>query len=89
MDAEKYNRSIPLQCPTCGSNQFEHSEEPVLMKCASCGRELTRDELISENGENIQKHVEEIGKQAAQDLGQQMKKSLQDAFKGNKFIKIK
>ena len=93
MDAEKYNRSISLQCPTCGATQFTQSdqdnEESHLVRCASCGRELTRDELISENSENTSEHATEIAKQAVEDLGRQLKKSLADAFKGNKFIKIK
>lgn len=89
MDDEKYNRSILLLCPTCGSTQLEQAEESSLVTCASCGRELTSEELIHENSENIQKHVEEIGQQAAQDFGQRLKKSLQDEFKNNKFIKIK
>ena len=58
------------------------------MKCASCGREMTKDELMRENSENIQEHADEIAKQAA-DLGNELKKSLQDTFKNSNFIKIK
>ncbi|KVC56705.1 hypothetical protein WT10_31160 [Burkholderia stagnalis] len=59
------------------------------MKCASCGREMIEDELIRENSENIQEHADEIAKQAIADLGNELKKTLQDAVKSNKFIKIK
>jgi uncharacterized Zn finger protein (UPF0148 family) len=89
MDTEKYTRSIPLQCPTCGSTQFEHFEESELVKCASCSREHTKDDLVRENSENIDEHANEIAKQATKDLERQLKKQFQDAFKDNKFIKIK
>jgi uncharacterized Zn finger protein (UPF0148 family) len=59
------------------------------VKCASCGREMTKDELMRENSENIQEHADEIAKQARADLGRELKKNLQDAFKDSKFIKIK
>lgn len=93
MDTDKYNRSVPLQCPTCGATQFIQSgqdhEESQLVRCTSCGRELTQDDLIRENSENLSEHANEIAKQAVEDFGGQLKKSLIDAFKGNEFIKIK
>lgn len=89
METSKYNRAIPLNCPTCGATEFAHTGESQLVKCASCGREMTKDELRHENSENIQEHANEIAKQASADLGDELKKSLQDAFKNNKFIKIK
>lgn len=93
MDAEKYNRSITLLCPTCGCTQFNTSEknnsESELFICASCSREITRDELIRENSENIDEHVIEIGKEVTEDLGRELKKQLVSAFKGSKFIKVK
>jgi len=93
MDTEKYNRSVTLICPTCGSIQFNSSDlknsESELLKCASCGLELTHDELIRENSENINEHVKEIEKEVTEDLGREIKKQLVDAFKGSKFIKIK
>lgn len=93
MNTEKYNRSITMLCPTCGCTQFKSSEdansETELIICASCGRELTRDELIRENSENIDEHVKEIGKEATTDLARELKKQLAETFKGNKFIKVK
>ena len=93
MDPEKYNRSVTLICPTCGGTQFSSSEpsnsESELLTCASCGRELTRDELIRENSENIDEHVKEIGKEVTEDFGRELKKQLAAAFKGSKSIKIK
>lgn len=93
MDADKYTRSVTLLCPTCGSTQFSpvapDNIESELQQCASCGREITRDELIRENSENIDEHVKEIGHEVANDLALELKKQLASAFKGSKFIKVK
>lgn len=89
METNKYDRAIPLCCPTCGATEFAHKEDSELVKCASCGREMTKDDLMYENSENIQEHADEIAKQATVDLGNELKKTLQDAFKNGKFIKIK
>ena len=79
MDTEKYNRKVGLLCPTCGCTQFEF-EEGVdqtieIAKCASCGRRLTKDELIQENSENISEHIKEIGGQVMNDLAKMWKKA--------------
>lgn len=93
MDAEKYNRSVTLLCPTCGGTQFSPASpdniESELKKCESCGREITRDELIRENSENIDEHMNEIKKEVTKDLADELKAKLASAFKGSKFIKIK
>lgn len=93
MKDEKYQRSIGLQCPTCGCTDYEYEqgvdETIELAKCASCDREITRDELIHENSENIQEHVSEIGKHVTEDLAKELKASLKKAFRGSKNIRIK
>lgn len=93
MKDEKYQRSIGLQCPTCGCTDYEYEqgvdETIELAKCASCGRELTKDELIHENSENIHEHASEIGKKVTEDLAKELKESLRKAFRGNKNIRIK
>jgi uncharacterized Zn finger protein (UPF0148 family) len=93
MDEEKYKRSVNLVCPTCGCTEFNSSEpnqsESELLSCASCERELTRDELIHENSENINEHLQEIKKEVTKDLGRELKKQLSAAFRGSRFIKIK
>ena len=49
MDSSKYDRNITMLCPTCGCDQFEIEngvdETIELAKCASCGREITKDDL--------------------------------------------
>ncbi|MDH1291364.1 hypothetical protein N5C43_08840 [Comamonas terrigena] len=91
MDADKYLRTIQMLCPTCGSNQFSavENESSDLVTCASCGRILTRDELLRENSENIAEHVEEVKAQVAKDISKQLHDSLRKAFKGNKSIRVK
>lgn len=90
MDSNKYNRSIPLNCPTCGGTDFSSStDESQLGKCTNCGLELTKDDLISRNQENIQAHTDEVEREVVADLQKQLKKSLSDAFRGSKNIKIK
>jgi len=87
MDAEKYNRSLSLLCPTCGSDQFSQGEESPsqLVTCARCGLSITRDDLIRANGEHINEHVNEMGKDVVEDF----RKELAKAFRGSKFIKLK
>lgn len=78
--ASKYDRSVALNCPTCGCTQFQVErgvdESVELVKCASCLRELTKDELIKDNDENISTHVNEIKEQLVQDIRKDFKKFL-------------
>jgi len=60
-----------------------------LLTCASCSREITRDDLIRENSENVDEHIKEIGREVTKDLALELKNILASAFKGNQFIKIK
>jgi uncharacterized Zn finger protein len=91
MDSEKYNRSIVLSCPTCGNTDFETSEDEnnPLVRCVSCNRETTKDDLINENGENIDFNVDEISDEVLTDVSNNLSKMLKNAFKGSKNIKIK
>ncbi|MDB5772562.1 MAG: hypothetical protein JWM42_2936 [Burkholderia sp.] len=88
MDADKYNRAVSLFCPTCGHDQFSHEGESSsnqVVTCARCGLQLTREELIDRNRENIHLNVKDIEKQVVGDL----KAELTKAFRGSKFIKVK
>ena len=90
MDTEKYDRPVTLTCPTCGCTEFGSTgPEPELFTCQSCGRILTRDELIAENSENIDEHLKEVGKEVMEDMGRELKNKLASAFKGSKFFKVK
>ncbi len=87
MTQGKYDRSIELHCPTCSSTQFEYDEhqESAAMLCTCCGLSLSRTDLITANGENIGVHVEQVKREVVDDL----KKKLQQSFKGSKLFKVK
>lgn len=70
MDGEKYTRSVMLICPTCGNTQLESlaGEQVETIRCPSCNRTMTRDELIRENGENIEANIEEMKEEIFEDV---------------------
>ena len=89
MNLNKHNRSVPLLCSVCGGKDFSSTEDNDLVICAACNFELTRDDLISRNQESINMHVAEVKRDVVKDVEAQLKKSLQDAFRGSKNIKIR
>ena len=89
-DAEKYGRKITLVCPTCGGSDFlipDTSEEPV--SCVQCGRTIMRDDLVRENSENVQAHLEDVQTEIVRDIRKEFRDSLRRAFQGNKYIRFK
>ena len=91
MDSDKYSRQVNLVCPACGSDQFSFDEEveDAPVTCANCSRQMTREELVSENSESTDAHASEIGEHVTKDLANELRKSLRDAFRGNKNIRFK
>jgi len=91
MDDEKYNRHVTLLCPTCGSDQFAFDDEDdaAPVTCANCGRQTTREELMSDNSERINHQFAEMGEEVVADSAKELNKSLRDAFKGNKNIRFR
>lgn len=87
MDADKYSRKISLRCSTCSGTDFEFDNEiengPI--RCVSCDRIFTREELIRENGALIDGQVDEVKGEIVDDLHA----SLRKAFGGSKHIKFK
>lgn len=86
MRDSKYNRSITLLCPTCGNSELQvddDCDEQIL--CPSCDRYMTKDELIRENGENIDTHLDEVKTEIKKDISNIFK----NAFKGSKSIRFK
>ena len=92
-NADKYNRSVSLDCSTCGSSEFSHDgadgQTSELLTCGNCGLEISRDDLIRANDENVQAHVKEIGQTVVKDLQKELHESLKKAFRGSKNIKIR
>ncbi len=93
MDLSKFDRNISLHCPTCARSHFSYESDPdgdqTIVTCASCGRSMTRADLIEANSENIQLNLDDVGKQAAEAVADEITRKLKDAFRGNKFITIK
>jgi predicted RNA-binding Zn-ribbon protein involved in translation (DUF1610 family) len=90
MNSDTYTRNVSLQCPTCGNTQFATSNDgPEVATCASCGRKLTREELLRENSENISTHVDEIKEQVVGDVRKELRSVLSKAFRGNENIRFK
>jgi len=84
---KNYDRSVPLNCPTCGGTDFSGADE--LLTCTGCSLEISREDLVQRNAENIQAHVAELKQEVTADLQKQLKKTLADALRGNKHIKIR
>jgi uncharacterized Zn finger protein (UPF0148 family) len=76
MRSENYDRSLKLNCSTCGNSVFEYKDQSGPLRCNSCNRVFTRDELISENGEMIEAEADKMKAQVMTDL----RKSIADKF---------
>lgn len=89
----KYDKQVSLQCPICGSQQFEHDgnieNENTNLKCHGCGRNMRKDDLIQENSENINEYVNDLKKEVLKDVKAELSASLKKACSGNKHIKFK
>lgn len=91
MNSERYTRSIVLLCPTCGNSDLEQAEgddNQEAIHCPSCNRAMSRDELIRENGENVDAVVAEVTSEVLKDAEQELKNMLKNAFKGSPNIRI-
>jgi hypothetical protein len=85
-------RTISLQCTTCGGTDFENAESEdaaAIVECRSCHRTTTREQLIEDNAEHIKIQKQELANEVIGDLTKDFEKKMRDAFRGNKFIKIK
>jgi tRNA(Ile2) C34 agmatinyltransferase TiaS len=93
VNLDKLNRSITLLCPTCGNSEMESLDGPhevsSLFKCNSCDLEITKEDLINSNQENINANLNEVKTQATKEIQTELNKMLKNAFKGNKNIKFK
>jgi len=93
LNLDKLNRSITLLCPTCGNSDMESLDGPhdvsSLFKCNSCDLEITKEDLINSNQENINANLKEIKAEATKEIQTELRKALKNAFKGSKHIKLK
>jgi uncharacterized Zn finger protein (UPF0148 family) len=78
MNNEKYSRKVTLHCPTCGNSDFEYDPNTTgSIRCPSCEREFSKDDLIRENREIIENNIDEIKREIVKDI----KKEFQNIFK--------
>mgnify|MGYP003327405430 CR=1 FL=1 len=81
---KNYNKSIKLQCATCGADCFfETDEQTGVITCAKCNRVYYGgyDELVNLNQKRIEDEVELTKEEVMKDLN----KEIMDVFKKNGF----
>lgn len=76
---DNYNRSMQLECTTCGGQDFEFNDDKSYVKCNTCNREYLGgyDELVEYNQGKINQSLEEIKHEVKNDVEQ----ALKDMFK--------
>ena len=87
-----YDGSVQLRCVVCGSvDMFDSNEDNSYIKCTNCGKEYLGgyDELVECNQLEIDDAVETKFKEIKNDLEKEIRDIFHNAFKGNKYIKIK
>jgi transcription initiation factor TFIIIB Brf1 subunit/transcription initiation factor TFIIB len=65
---DSYDRSMSMQCPTCGGESFEHDEDKPDVRCVRCDLTLTKDELREANGVRIEEEVEALKAEVLKDV---------------------
>jgi uncharacterized Zn finger protein (UPF0148 family) len=63
-----YSRSISMQCSTCGGAEFEYEDGDGPVRCIVCGHAYTREELMRENGAQIEAEFEEMKDEIAKNI---------------------
>lgn len=88
---DDYSKSIALRCITCGGEDFEFNEDKSYIKCNLCNREYFGgyDELVELNEETISESIDSTKNEIESDLQKELSDIFKNAFKGNKYIKIK
>lgn len=93
MNLDKLNRNITLVCPTCGNTEMESlnglHDVSDSFKCDGCGLEISKEDLINANQENINANLDEVKELAAKEVKLEIEKMLKNAFKGSKNINFK
>jgi hypothetical protein len=87
----EYGGSVSLICKSCGSKNITVSDDKSHAKCNACQREYAGgyDELVRLNLPRINDGIEKMKKEILNDAQKDIEKMMKDAFKGNKFFKLK
>lgn len=70
---DNYDRSISLQCPTCGGTKFEQDEIEIV-KCFRCERTLNQTELRESNARLIEAELDDLKTQILKDVKADIRK---------------
>lgn len=73
---QDYSKSVSMHCSTCGGTDFKFEEENSPVRCVGCGRIFAREELVRENGAQIESEVEGMKAQIVADMRQDISKML-------------
>ena len=87
-----YSKNLQLRCVVCGSDSdFESNEDRTYIKCRKCNREYFGgyDELVEMNKGVIEEELEQTKEEIAHDVREELTLMLKNAFKGNRYLKIK
>ena len=90
MNLSKHSRTIQAICPTCAATSF-NDDAPAggdirVLKCESCGLELTEQVLWETNAENVDVNVTEMKSAILKDVQKELHNTLKKAFAGKKTI---
>ena len=87
----EYGGSVSLICKSCGSKNITVSKNKSHAKCDACQCEYAGgyDELVRLNQPRINAGIEKMKKEIVKDARADIEKMMKDAFKGNKFFKLK
>jgi len=88
---ETYEKPVSMLCPNCGSDQWEYDKDDpnTLYTCSGCGKVFTNEELTEANTDLLEKEAEKLADEIGEKFSNDVNKMLEDAFKGNKHVKIK
>lgn len=84
---KEFSKIIRLRCIVCGSDSdFEHNGANTYIKCTRCNREYFGgyDELVELNEGLISEEQETAKQEFADDVKEELIKSLKKVFKGIK-----
>lgn len=89
MAGSNFDRSVSMQCSTCGGTQFEYDAETGSFRCLGCDCTITREEVLRENGNLIDNEVGEMAADATKYARDQLRKSMRKAVSGTKHFTFK
>lgn len=67
MTDSKYDRSISMQCLTCGGEDFETNTSDTV-KCSRCGRSMSKVELREANSTRIEHEIANVKAEVLKDV---------------------